>query len=93
MSDEQRVTFGDCLQRALQSEFFLEWARLRGYKPPTSPLDAMIDKAAGIDDHTARQFILDVYDLIWLRLPIGVREHQHDLSLVIEHVRAAKPKE
>lgn len=90
MSIEQRVTFGDCLKYALQTEFFSEWTRLREHKRPTSPLDAMIDEATGMNDHISRQFILDVYELIWLRLPIGVRENQHDLPSFIEHVRAAK---
>lgn len=69
----EKVTFRDCVAATLETGFVEEWMRLRGVKMPTNPLDAMIDDATGHGDEIAKQYLADVYDLVWLRLPPEVR--------------------
>lgn len=52
----------------LANEFFVEWCRLNGYKPATSPIDKMIDEATGVWKDRIAEFADDVDDLIFQRL-------------------------
>lgn len=69
------MTFLDVVREcAARPEFVANWARLRQVSLPRSPLDAMVDQAAGHDSAIARQFMTDVYDLVWVRLYGGASE-------------------
>lgn len=64
------LTFSQCLQAAAaNSEFVQQWARLRKINLPKTGLDLEIDRATGHDEAIAEQFIEDVWELIWCRLP------------------------
>ena len=64
------MDFQDCLLECVRNpEFVDNWARLRDVHLPTTGIDAMIDEATGHDSVVAQQFIADVYDLVWRRLP------------------------
>lgn len=66
--------FAECVRQCLDSPSFIEeWARLRGFKVNRAPIEQMIDEATGYGDHVARQFLSDVWDTVWIRLPENVR--------------------
>lgn len=68
------ISFADCVAACLNTpEFVTNWQRLRGVRLPASALERLIDNGTGYSDHVARMFLDDVLDLVYLRLPEGVR--------------------
>ena len=64
------LTLIQCAQICAQDvDFVMEWERLRKLTLPRTPIDQMIDEATGRNSIIARQFIADVDDLIFSRLP------------------------
>lgn len=69
------MTFAQCvIECAANDEFVSNWARLRGISFPVTPLEREIDAATFRNDDIARQFISDVADLVWSRIPRLERE-------------------
>lgn len=60
--------FGECLMRAIDSDFVTEWSRLRKCRPPRSAIESMVDEATGNGARIARLFAGDVYSLIYARM-------------------------
>lgn len=68
------MTFSEVLNYcANRTDFVTEWSRLRGVSLPTTPIERMVDEATGRNDSIAKQFIEDVYDIVWSRLDPAVR--------------------
>ena len=64
-----RPPFLVCLAAAAANpDFVREWERLRGFRAPRAPIDAMVDEACGLNDEKARLFIEDVRELIYDRI-------------------------
>lgn len=53
---------------ASNTEFIMQWARLRGVSLPATPIDQMVDDATGRSDAVAAQFIADVKELVYDRV-------------------------
>lgn len=72
---KESVEFIQCVAAcAANAEFVANWSRLRGIRFGANPLERMIDEASGFNSEIARQFIADVHDLVWSRLPPNERE-------------------
>jgi hypothetical protein len=66
------MTLADCVSVAAgNAEFVSNWMRLHGITLAGSPIDAMVDEASGRNDAIAAQFIADVKELIYDRIPRG----------------------
>lgn len=66
------VTLEDCVYECLNNpDFMREYDRMRGTNLSLrgTPLDLAIDKASGRLESEARQFMADVADIVWSRLP------------------------
>lgn len=62
--------FWHCVSEAMDTpEFLAQWRSLRGYQIARSPIEAMVDKACGVEQERAQEFIRDVYDTIYTRIP------------------------
>lgn len=60
--------FLQCIAVALSDVEYVEnWARLRNIKIPRSTIERMVCEATGEASGIARQFIEDVYELIYQR--------------------------
>lgn len=68
------ITIEDCIRECVNNpEFMREYDRVRGTNLSLrgTPLDVAIDEASGRIECEARQFVADVIDIVWSRLPQG----------------------
>lgn len=73
-SESPGITFAQCVSAALHNpEYVANWQRLRGVRLPASAIERMVDDSSGNSHDIARLFLADVLDLIYLRVPSGVR--------------------
>lgn len=63
------ATLADCIALTRVSPEFVEnWARLRGMRLPNSPIERMIDQAAGYAAEVEALFVADVAEMFLGRL-------------------------
>lgn len=64
------MKFDECVMQCLRTPGLLEgFCRLHGYEVPKSSIDLMVDKATGRMEDLAKEFVVFVWNAVWLRLP------------------------
>lgn len=62
--------FWHCVNEAMETPGFVEnWNRLHGFPVARSPIELMVDTATGAMKDRAQQFIRDVYETVYTRIP------------------------
>lgn len=61
--------FQACIYECMRADGYVEnWARLRGVKLPSSPIEQMIDHATGFYEGIGELFVTDVYEMVYSRV-------------------------
>ncbi len=80
----RKITFYECLMEAARWPYLIEgFDRMLGCSlspeklAARAPLDTMIDNATGKLDYDLSMFIAFVYDIVWTRLPLDLRDMEN----------------
>lgn len=73
---EEKVTFKDCILGCIRNKEFLgTYDKLRNTRLSSlTGIEAMIDKATGKQEKDLGEFLLFVYNDVWMRIPKEARE-------------------